>query len=686
MGTWREEGSEDAERESSRPLNRHRLDEVGVGALCSTGEQASVARALLDAEYSRRLLLLRAVVDEMASLPEASGPLEPVHEAWDLLAGAQRRAPEPVRRLLMDPQTGLWAAHLLRRLRGSSDDDTPLWAEVGRLHALAAAGATVAGTDFRIRVPAHDGAVVLPGLGRAWTPRERRLPDLSQESEPWGVADVSVTGGRARVALPAARVVDVPADPASDAPGWQGTRLFRSTHDGVTLTLSVDDLGLYPVIPGDPGPVRLDHATAERWRQRLDRAWALLVTDHRESAEALAQGLLSLVPLPRGERFRPRSASASEAFGCVMLSEPHIEPDAHEATVELAVTLVHEFRHTLLNGLMHLTPLTEDCADLFHAPWRDDPRPLTGLLHGAFAFSGVTRFWRARCTRDTGRALELARFEFALWRRQSRAALKTLDAHPALTVTGRRLVQGLMADLREWETDPVPRRALQLAERAAAHQRAAWRAHHVVPEESTVTATAGAWLSGGAPPAFTAADSGSEIRTDPAGCRLDVYAHLVRLMVMDPESFAEARIAGTPAATWTRGATAADLACVAGETEEAVRLYTQEAEGAERVGAWGGLGLLIADRHADDGAAGDGYRALAERPELLRAVSGRVTRRSGRPVSPATLADWLARGWHDRAGGAGGPGTPHAEMPRPGSSHNGSGSMSQSARCSQSTA
>ncbi|SFH16717.1 HEXXH motif-containing protein [Streptomyces mirabilis] len=35
-----------------------------------------------------------------------------------------------------------------------------------------------------------------------------------------------------------------------------------------------------------------------------------------------------------------------------------------------------------------------DCTDgnLFHAPWRDNPRPLTGLVHRAYAFAGVATF------------------------------------------------------------------------------------------------------------------------------------------------------------------------------------------------------------------------------------------------------------------------------------------------------
>ncbi len=291
-----------------------------------------------------------------------------------------------------------------------------------------------------------------------------------------------------------------------------------------------------------------------------------------------------------------------------------------EAASELAVTLVHEFRHTLLNGLMHLTPLAaEDCPDLFRAPWRDDPRPLTGVLHGAFAFSGVARFWRTRVARDSGSARERARFEYALWRRESRATLEVLRGHCALTETGRRLVNGLLADLSSWDADPLPEPTLTLAAQAAAHHRAAWRAHHLVPDEATVGATADSWLRGSEPPVLAAEETGSVV-TDPAGCRIDAFAHLVRLRIADPHAFAVARGGGPR----PNGVTPADVAHVAGDLAEAATRYAEEAA---RPASWGGLGLLL----------GTG------RPELLRAVSRSVTRSSGRTPSPAELARWLAR-------------------------------------------
>ncbi|MGV9455535.1 HEXXH motif domain-containing protein [Streptomyces sp. NPDC003635] len=592
----------------------------------------------MDAEYSRRLLLLRVLVDEVAANPGMVGDLNAVREAWDLLARAQCSSPEVVHRLLMDPQTGLWAAHVLRRLRGTEESDSPLWSEVGRLHALAAAGAVLAGLDFRILVPVHDGAVLLPCLGRARLADEAgaAVAEVSAQDESAWIRDLREGGS----------VVRLPGDVSGDAPGWSAMRRLTLAHQGLALAVPFDDLARYPVVAGTLGADRLDEDQLRRWERGLGRAWAVLVEDHRESAEALAAGLLSIVPLPSAERFRPRSASASEGFGCVSLSAPDVQVPEEEAGLELAVTLIHEFRHTLLNGLMHLTSLADDCPDLFHAPWRDDPRPLIGVLHGAFAFSGVARFWRARRTRDGGSARERAHFEFALWRRESRATLEILHDHPALTTTGRRLVRGLLDDIRSWEADPVPVVSLQLAERAAAHQRAAWRAHHVLPDEAVVRAAADSWLRGTRTP-LAAPEETEAISTDPAGCRLDAFAHLVRLRILDPHAFTAAR----HGAQRPNGVTEADLAYVTGDLTEAATLYAEETS---RPASWGGLGLTL------------GRPEVAERPELLRAVAGKIRRNSGRTPSPADLAEWLADVWQG--------------------AHNGSGSMSQSARVSQSTA
>ncbi|WP_223281527.1 aKG-HExxH-type peptide beta-hydroxylase [Streptomyces antnestii] len=79
---------------------------------------------------------------------------------------------------------------------------------------------------------------------------------------------------------------------------------------------------------------------------------------------------------------------------------------------------------------------------LLYAPWRTDPRPPWGLLHGTYAFTGVADFWRTERHALTGPRADLAHFEFAVWRDAVAIALRTLADQPGLTPWGRRFDGG----------------------------------------------------------------------------------------------------------------------------------------------------------------------------------------------------------------------------------------------------
>ncbi|WP_327692321.1 MULTISPECIES: HEXXH motif domain-containing protein [unclassified Streptomyces] len=617
-------------------MHHHHLSDSALRALLSTTEDEHAVAELLDAEVSRRLLLLRAVLDASDDVPEA-GPAG-VREAWRLLEDAEKLQPAGFRTALLDPQVGLWAASVFRRLsRVAADaadaadagdaapDEPPLHAELGFLSLLAASVSLVAGADFRVRVPVWQGAVFLPGLGRAlvggeaWGWAEVEARD--------GVATVTADGARAAVTADVAQeTVTLPVDPESDGPGWQGLRRLRSVDAGtaLTLTLTLDDLGPYPAVPGLQTSGRLSPAQFACWQRWFDEMWPVLATGHPAAARALSVGLLSVVPLPRGERLRARAASSSDAFGCVLLSEP--DDDAEWLPAQLGVALVHEFRHTLLNGLIFLTPLFDECGELFHAPWRDDPRPLGGLVHGAYAFSGVAHYWRTRG------ADGLAGFEFALWRSAVQAVLETLRDHPALTPLGRDLVKTLDEQTAPWHEEPAGTHEHHLAHLAATHHHATWRAHHLHTPSSHAKALARAWEAGGG--RADAPDMRPVLRTDPGACRLDALALLARLSIIAPQEFDALRAEEEPARL-VPGVGVADLALVGGDAEAAVKLYVDElADGGARPAAWAGLGLALSE--CGETAAG---AVLTEQPELALGVS----RLLPTPPDPVALARWLAR-------------------------------------------
>ena len=157
-----------------------------------------------------------------------------------------------------------------------------------------------------------------------------------------------------------------------------------------------------------------------RWRQRVQSAWEILVRHHRWAAEAIADGVSVIVPLTPQSETDLISATSPAAFGAVATSWP---PDP----VTLAETLVHEFQHVKLCGLLDMVPLTEPGGEKVYAPWRQDPRPAGGLLQGIYAHLGIVRFWQAQrqAEADPDDMLR-AHVQFARWRSAMDAAVDTL--------------------------------------------------------------------------------------------------------------------------------------------------------------------------------------------------------------------------------------------------------------------
>ncbi|MFF7330344.1 aKG-HExxH-type peptide beta-hydroxylase [Streptomyces sp. NPDC008150] len=549
------------------------------------GEGGPGAVALLGAgERSWRLLLLRALVDAADASQDAPvGPLPALSDGWQLLTRAWRTAPAEVERLLLYPAVGTWAAHALRRVRGTARGDSPLWVETGHLHAVAASAAALAGLDFRTAVPVRDGWAVLPGLGGA---------EVTHSGCRWAATEVVGAAGAVRVGP--VRVA---------AEGWRGLRELRA--DGCTLLL--DDIDPYRGLREPRTPDPLD--SADRWESLFAEAWPLLVRDDPEVARAMGAGLRSVVPLPRSERYRPHSASSGDAFGAVVATEPD---DAEQ----FACTLVHEFQHHKLGAFMHLFTLYEDGGkDRYYAPWRDDPRPLGGLLQGVYAFFGVTRFWRRRQG-------DLGRFEYALWREQTLIALRGIHGAERLTRMGSDLVDELTRCLASWQDEPVGSRAREAAAVAAADHRATWRAYHVRPQADAVADAADA--CGGARRFSVELPTAGDTIV-PAALRrgLDTRAVLLRRSLADDAS----ALRGL-AVEAVEGACPEDLALVGGDHETARTRFTERILHGPDPEAWSGLGLAL---RAQGHPAAD---VLLRRPEFVMAVHAAL----GGDTDPVQLA------------------------------------------------
>ncbi|MGY6018452.1 HEXXH motif domain-containing protein [Streptomyces spinosirectus] len=613
----------------------HRLTPRQFESLTQAGGDEDALDELVRAEHSHRVLLLDVLMDTLAPLDRVAGPLPSPGRAWDLLAAAQRHAPEAVQELLDLPETGLWAGQLLNRLCRPRPHELPLWADVGHLHCLAATAALRAGLEFSFTLPCLAGRVDLPGLGQAglWA---RTTQDVAVLAVRGGTATVTSSTGSVRV----------PDEPARSGPGWLPLHRAEVCLPGAApLRIFIDDLGRHRIASPPIGAARrLSREETAGLTQLVQSGCEVLVDADPTSAATVATLLRTVQPMSAHEAFRVRSASSGHGVGGLALSRP-------ESGLACAATLVHELQHSKLNALSHLFPLVEERPDsgrLYYAPWRDDPRPLSGMLQGIYAFTGVARFWHGRTQLREGERDRLAWFEFALWHGQLAHVLPQVAVDPELTPAGLRLIEGVRGTVAGWSAvspgGGAAREAVRLARRLAADHRVLWRLHHVRPLAEDVERLAGAWLGGAEATLPTRRQS---LRAERRQRHLDTRAVLARLALVDPVALDKLRENadedGVPGVT---GATLADLAWAAGAPGTAEQHYRHTlAEGSAAPAAWAGLRLVL----EDTGHAPLALRALTAVPEVVSAVAHHLHRQTGTPADPVELAQWAGRAIDDEA-------------------------------------
>ncbi|HET8684068.1 MAG TPA: HEXXH motif domain-containing protein [Micromonosporaceae bacterium] len=577
-------------------------------------------RLLLAGEHSRRLLLLRELLDRATARPALLGPLPPAETVWSTLSDIHARAPQALDRVLLHPQVGTWISYALRESKRGAEG-TNLWVEVGQVHAVALAAAIRAGMPLRTRVPVHCGGVLLPTLGLARFPAVTGCAVAEADS-------TDSTDSVCRLRVHNHEVV-VPTDPEADRPHWWGLRSVRCRSNSRGLVLSLDDIDRYRNLADPIAPCRLDDHAVDAWRHLLQASWEILSRWHPATADAMAAGLTSIAPLAHDASWTVQSASTGDGFGAAMISPP---PDP----VTLAVTLVHEFQHTKLGGLLHLTTLChEDDREHLYAPWRPDPRPFSGMVQGAYAFFGITEFWRRQRHEGGEWDRRTADFEFAYARRQTWTGLYTLARSRLLTDLGARLVHSLIARLRPWLAEPVHADSARAAWAALADHRAGWRIRNVPADPAWVREAVAAWRQGCDPPVVIA-PVGPNVRTGPSWVHSRLALYRAWLAARGGLRGHAAPSCGADPAV--PGVTRADIALIDSEPTRAVAGYLRRIT-RDRVDldAWTGLGLALA-------AAGDAsaWRPLMRTPELVFALHRELVNEHASP-SPLALARWLSR-------------------------------------------
>ncbi|WP_326657982.1 HEXXH motif domain-containing protein [Streptomyces sp. NBC_00385] len=429
---------------------------------------------LARAQDTRRLVLLRAVLDAAAAAPATVCPpplLDRLREDWALLEAAERTDRAAVRTVLLHPMAGPWAQRLLAGLMAGPDGGPHpvLRDDLSYLTALAAAAAIRAGTPCRVTLRPRDGLAALPTLGAV------RAPD--------GPVGLSHADGEISLRPAGAAPLTVRAQPygtpTSADPRWLTVLLLPALPGSRPVPLDDidpygtegDGLARYGLSAVAPVPDQERKAWAESWSgvERLLRIGG----EHRLNEAAVL--LRSVIPLgsPPGaedEDASHCSGTRREAFGAVLSSKP-------ATSLFFASTLVHELQHTKLAGLADLVPLhQEDATPRHFAPWRPDPRPFDGLLHGAYSHLALADYWQRyalHARRVSHR--DLAWAEHARCREQVGAVLPVLAASAGLTREGRVLVNEMITVYHRLDDSPPPPGHLARAQAYVSTARVIWQ-------------------------------------------------------------------------------------------------------------------------------------------------------------------------------------------------------------------
>lgn len=421
----------------------HHLPPALFDRIAGGGGGPDVIRRLHAVQISKHRLLIGHL---LARWP---GDVTGRDEVAEALERVRLAAPDTFREVIGAPLVGAWTAITTRAVMYNR----AVPADFMHLGAIAVTACAAAGLDGSAEVPVHDGSAVLPGLGAADLAHDTMAVAESRDGR------ITVRGAGPR----GGTEVAVPADPTAEAPGWRPVRRLRAAAAGRALDVSLDDLHPYRHGHHVPPALRLPDAEVTAWQRVFRESWTLLAERLPERADELTAGLRTLIPLQQADPRSARSATIRHAFGVFGLTRP---PSA----AEFAVTMVHEFQHSKLSALFDLVPLIDpDDTGRYFAPWRTDPRPLSGLVQGVYAFTGVADTWRALRT-----AHPSAEFRFAEARLQVDRGLTAMERSGALTSEGAKFAAGLRRTVDVMLAEPVRPEVARTARNALEQTRRAW--------------------------------------------------------------------------------------------------------------------------------------------------------------------------------------------------------------------
>ena len=402
----------------SYPVAKHGLSDDDFRELAAGYGSTTAIGQLIQGQRTLRRALLGAVYRAADTAPGVPVPArDVVRTAWAVLAAADQERPGALDTVLAHPYVRVWAVRCLERLKQSPPAGEPdpaqereLAAGLGYLGAIAAVTAIRADDKTEVTVPVTSGAIHLPTLGRLVVGTEPgRGPHEAIFITDGNTASIRIGEGCWEIAhtdLLSGEPSSVVSRGGDGAAGWQPVR--RLTAPGFSVAL--EDTDPYRDCHQRPPACRLTDTEMARWQHYFAAAWQEIKRGFPGYAPAIGAGLTVLMPMSPVLPGRAVSA-ARHAFGAIGMALP-----ADPAT--LAQLLVLQFQRVKLHAVLDLFDLYDSAdPELYPVPWEEEPRPLGGLLHEAYARLAV----------QPGSA-------------RTREAIRTLAAAGSLTPLGARFV------------------------------------------------------------------------------------------------------------------------------------------------------------------------------------------------------------------------------------------------------
>jgi uncharacterized protein len=418
-----------------RPVPKHSISERDFRQLAAGYGSSSAIAQLAESQRTLQRALLASLYRASCDSAVVPGPVrDTLRTAWALMTLADQKMPGVLDPVLAHPYVRVWAVDCLKQLRSaaaglSGRNHVQLGGRLGHLSAIAAAIAIRAGEKAVLTVPVIDGAVHLPTLGR-----------LVISADDWRGYQASVTIDNSIISImigddcweitPGVLLSGEADKVAATGPGeyaeWQPVRALTASG----LSVMLEDTDPYRDCHQWPAATRLSDADAAQWQDQFAEAWQEITRDHPDYAPAIAAGLSVLMPMAPAPEGREVSSTARHGFGAVGAALPA------DATT-LALLIMHEFQHVKMGAVLDLYNLYDPSDDrLYYAPWREDQRPLEGLLQGTYAHLAVSDYWRVRQRRTTGAESQLANERYTFWHSHTMTAIETLAESGSMTPLG----------------------------------------------------------------------------------------------------------------------------------------------------------------------------------------------------------------------------------------------------------